>query len=432
MPPIYQYAGLTNTKTPGLSVEECASRIHHLAYVEERLMLLQAAHIISVPERDVKALLARLQYEDSQHANMLKNRLLELRVSKKKAFQPSDSPLTLVFDEAMFASGTAELLASLVTVFKPALLAAYQSYLATTNGLADYPAVRLIKTIMAEEEEALRLLRAAYGDVINSAEQQARADRWAEHLQTALTAAGGVDGSGPAAPETIVPLRATAPYVIPRQLTRDDAFPRVWDFVHVGNEQVHERLAQMISTRLSEVTVAEGLALVLCETPGQPWEFYVDLARHLWDEMRHSLFGEAAAEDIFGDRAAMPMRDFEADYLFKMTPLELYALIGIGVEAALMKYPPGKREEYEFCRDTARYPLMRTLQDFDWADEVLHVNIARRQLREWYDGNQAELVALAQQGLDFRASVRGAHPQSPLPDLNGRLAARSEEHHARL
>lgn len=431
MPAIYQYAGLTNTKTSGLSVEECASRVQHLAYVEERLMLLQAAHVISVPERDVKGLLARLQYEDSQHADMLKKRLPELRVSKKKAFQPPQSPLTIVFDEAMYADSTAELLAALVTVFKPALLAGYQSYLATTNGLADYPAVRLIRIIMAEEEEALRLLSAAYDDVVNSPERQAEANRWAEHLHTLLIAAGGVDGSGPVTPEAVVPRRATGPYVIPRQLTRDDAFPRVWDFIHVENEQVNQRLAQMISTRLSEVTVAEGLALVLCETPDQPWEFYVDLARHLWDEMRHSLFGEAAAEDIFGDRAAMPMRDFEAEYLFKMTPLELYALIGIGVEAALMKYPPGKREEYEFCRDSARYPLMRTLQDFDWADEVLHVNIARRQLKEWYNGDQSELVALAQQGLDFRASVRHAHPQSPLPDLNGRLAVRSEGDHAR-
>jgi len=421
MPAIYQYAGLTNTRTPGFGVEECAARLHHLAYVEERLMFLQAAHIISMPERDVKGLLARLQYEDAQHAHWLKNRLPELRQSKKKAFEAPDSLLSVVFDEALHAANTVELLAALAHVFKPALLAAYNTYLAATNDLADYPTAKLLKLIVAEETEALRLLEAAYGDVVKTAEQQAAAGRWADHLRRLLSAAGGVDGCGPVDPVAVAPQRAGAPYVIPRHLTRDDAFPRVWDFVHVENQQVATRLAQMISTRLSEVTVAEGLALVLCETAGQPWEFYVDLARHLWDEMRHSLFGEAAIEDLFGDRSAMPVRDFEAHYLFQMTPLELYALIGIGVEAALMKYPPGKREEYEFCRDAAHYPLMRTLQDFDWADEVLHVNIARRQLKEWHTGNQSELVALAQQGLDLRASVRHLHPQSPLPDLTGRI-----------
>ena len=86
-----------------------------------------------------------------------------------------------------------------------------------------------------------------------------------------------------------------------------------------------------------------------------------------------------------------------------------------------MKYPPGKREEFEFCRDTARHPLMTTLQDFDWADEVLHVHIARRRLKEWFDGSPEELQALGQKGLDFRARARAIHPQSPLPDASGKI-----------
>ena len=92
-----------------------------------------------------------------------------------------------------------------------------------------------------------------------------------------------------------------------------------------------------------------------------------------------------------------------------------------GVEAGLMKYPPGKREEFEFCRDTARHPLMTTLQDFDWADEVLHVRIARRRLKEWFKGSPEELQALGQKGLDFRARARALQPQSPLPDASGKI-----------
>lgn len=59
----------------------------------------------------------------------------------------------------------------------------------------------------------------------------------------------------------------------------------------------------MMSIRLSEVNVAEGLALVLIETTDMPWSFYMDISRHLWDEMRYSLFGEVAIEATFGDRA---------------------------------------------------------------------------------------------------------------------------------
>src|SRR5687768_1188890 len=120
MKPFYQYAGLQNVKQPGLSVEACVTRLQALAYVEERLMRLQAAHIVTVPEWDIKILLGRLQYEDAQHADQLKTRLPELRVSKKKAFEAPETPLKVVLDEAMVAANTVELLASLVLVFKPA------------------------------------------------------------------------------------------------------------------------------------------------------------------------------------------------------------------------------------------------------------------------------------------------------------------------
>ncbi len=419
---IYQYAGLQNVKQPGLSVDECAARLQALAYVEERLMRLQAAHIVTVPEWDIKGLLGRLQYEAAQHSDQLKARLPELRVSKKKAFGAPETPLQLVFDEAMHAANTAELLASLMLVFKPALRQAYRDYLAATNSLADYPTVRSLKMIVAEEEETLPLLEAAYRAVVSTLEQEAEARQWATALRDLLTAAGGVDGTGQVDAAKLQPVRATTPYAIPRKVSRDDTFHQIWDFVHVANERAAERFAQMLATRLSEITAAEGLAFVLCEVEGQPWPFYVDISRHLWDEVRHTLFGEAATEQIFGDRSAMPIRDFDLTYVFEMTPLQQYAALGLGIEAAMMKYPPGKREEYEFCRDVARHPLMTTFQDFDWADEVLHVNIARRQLKDWFRGSQAELIALAQQGVELRARVRKMQPPSPLPDMSHALA----------
>jgi hypothetical protein len=423
MNPIYQYAGLPHVKQPGLSVGECAARLQTLAYAEERLMRLQVAHMVSVPEWDIKGLLGRLQYEDALHADQLRNRLPELRVSKKKAYEAPDTPLRVVFDEAMHAATTVELLASLALVFKPALLQAYRNYLAATNALADYPTVRLLKIIIAEEVETLPLLEAAYRDTADTLEKEAAATGWANTLRDLLAAAGGLDGVGEVDSAQLQPVRAVSPYVIPRQMSRDHTFCQIWDFMHVENERAAERFAQMLATRLSEITAAEGLAFVLCEVEGQPWPFYVDISRHLWDEVRHTFFGEAAAEQILGDRAAMPIRNFDLTYVFQMTPLEQYAALGLGIEAAMMKYPPGKREEYEFCRDVAQHPLMTTFQDFDWADEVLHVNIARRQLKDWFRGSQQELMALAQQGVELRSRIRKMQPPSPLPDLSHILPA---------
>ena len=420
---VYQYAGLGRAKETGLSVEQCARQIQRIAYVEERLMFLQAVHIVTTPQRDLKALLSRLQYEDGLHADRLKTRLTELRISKGRSHRMPDERLKLLFDEAMFSAGSVELLAALAKVFKPALLEAYRNYLARTNGLADYESVRLMRNFVTEEEESLGLLEAAYGEVVNSAAKEAQAESWAGSLQRMLHAAGGIggemeidEGAATAGPER----SRGVEFHVARKPERDDTFPHVWDIVHVDEDRIPERFVQMIATRLGELTIAEALAIVLWDVKGQPWSFYAAISRHMWDEMRHSMFGEAAAEHVYGDRGVMPLRDFEIEYLFKMSPLELYAMLGIGVEAALMKYPPGKRAEYEFCRDLARHPLMTTFQDFDWADEVEHVNIARRQLKEWYAGDSEDLIALAEKGMEFRARTRRLHSPSPMPDLSAR------------
>ena len=136
----------------------------------------------------------------------------------------------------MYAANTVELLAGLTKVFKPALLEAYQRYIGETNGLADYPTVRILKTVIAEVEEGLCLLDAAYDDVVDTPEKEAEAENWTETLRNLLAAAGGIDGTGEVNHDVLRPVRATAPYLIPKQLTRDDTFPRVWDIIHVDNE----------------------------------------------------------------------------------------------------------------------------------------------------------------------------------------------------
>ena len=84
----YQYAGLDKPKAVGLQVAECGRRLHRLAYAESRLMFLQAAHIISTPQRDIKALLSRSQYEDGQHADRLKHRRIASRSLPDDLYRP--------------------------------------------------------------------------------------------------------------------------------------------------------------------------------------------------------------------------------------------------------------------------------------------------------------------------------------------------------
>ncbi|MBW7461894.1 hypothetical protein K0U00_48370, partial [Paenibacillus sepulcri] len=129
----------------------------------------------------------------------------------------------------------------------------------------------------------------------------------------------------------------------------------------------------MMFTRFFEMSPAEAVACVHFQSEGKPWEFYLDTARHAWDEVRHSWFSEAALRVKGYDIYDKPNWTGWLDMTLQLfEPDEAYTHLTIAIEKAAMKYPPGKREEWEFCRDIARDPLMTTFQDFDWADEVVH------------------------------------------------------------
>jgi hypothetical protein len=411
----YRYAGMQRVAAPGLSVAQAAERLLRFAYVEQRLMRLFCSRIVSISQRDVKVLLARLQYEAALHSNNWRSRVSEMRTNKSKLEKAPDPALEILFDEAEHLPGTYPFLAVVARLLKPALYQAYRAYQAATNGLADYPSVRLLQQHLPEEEEHLRLLNLALNDITPAQEEVRIAQEWEQRLSDFLAAAGGIDGTAPRS-EARSRIASTQLYHIPHILTRDQSLPRVWDYVVPLSEKVSAYLNYMMGLRISEINVAEGLAIVLFETPGMPWSFYLDISRHCWDEMRHSLFGEAAIEATYADRDALPIRDYEGVFVMEASPLEQYAVLGLMVEGKNMKYPPGKRQEWEFARDRARHPLMTTFQDFDWADEVLHVNIARRQLDSWFEGGLKTISPFAERGNAHRTAVKQRHPPAYLPD----------------
>jgi hypothetical protein len=411
---IVRYAGLQNVLVPGLSVAAAVERLRRFAYAEMRLMRLLASRIVSVPQRDVKALLSRMQYEDALHADSWRTRIREMRTAKSKLDDAPDPQLALMFDEADHLPGTYPFLAAVAQVLKPALQHAYRAYEAATNGLADYPSVRLLRQALEDEEGHLHLLTSVLRSLEPTAEEARLAAEWQESLRAYLAAAGGLDGVAPRQAAR-APHASVRPYRIPHQLTRDASLPRVWDYVAPPLEEVPAHLDYMMGLRLSEINVAEGLAIVLYETPDRPWSFYLDISRHCWDEMRHSLFGEAGIEGTYGDRGALPMRDYEGVFAMEAPPLEQYAVLGLEVEGKNMRYPPGKRQEWEFARDMARHPLMTTFQDYDWADEVLHVQIARRQLDTWFEGGLEEISGFSASGKEHRTEVKRRQAPTRIP-----------------
>jgi len=142
----------------------------------------------------------------------------------------------------------------------------------------------------------------------------------------------------------------------------------------------------MLYKRLREIDVPEMMAGIIAETTGKPWAYYRDMSRQLWDEARHAMMGEVGFTALGVDwTTARITWNWSYRLNAECTPLERHAVLFF-IEQGLMP-KTGKRYEFETAMNSG-VPLAATIQDFDWADEVLH----SRNGRQWY---VAEFESLA-------------------------------------
>jgi hypothetical protein len=396
IPRLAGVANLAQAQRMGFSVAEASRRLRRLVYVKQRLAFLAAAHLNATPEWEVKPALALHAWLDAEHATALRARLIELREPAGRLDQAPDAILAAVLDEALHARGTVELVGGVYGVLRPALLAAAERYLAETNPLADQPSCRLLKLICVEEREAIEWGRAAVAAVTASPEAQTPSEAWQKHLAAFLIAAGGVDGTE-AASQPKLPSRRAAekfePDITPRRDARfsglfDTSTPA--DTVYLDESRpVEERNLALLFKRVREMDVPEVVAGILAQSPPPEWDQCAQLFRQMWDEARHALLGGVALEARGASWQTLPINVTFSHKLAKFcSPVERHILL-YAIEQSLMPGRRGKRYEWELARASGD-ALSTTFQDFDWADEVLHVEIARRALRGRLKGGLAQ------------------------------------------
>jgi len=369
----------------GFSVEENVRRLLRFHWVERRLMGILVAHLTSEPVWEVKCALALHQWQSAEHVDALRRRVMEMRnpAPRLDAVPEDDAsaPALDAFLEQVDASrDTGELLAGVYGVLYPALAAAYRDHLARTNPLVDHPTRRILKFALLDLEEA----SAWSAGAATTIEEQRD---WMEHLRAYLAAAGGIAGdqSVKALDGTRHAPRAARHSFHPR---RDARFHGRYNFefaphlvYSMAEVPADERNLALLCKRTLEMDVPEMMASFMTERTGQPWEFYRDYSRQLWDEARHAMMGSVAFEAKGVDwRGEIPLNvSFALRLNLHATPVERQMML-YAIEQSLMPGETGKRYEYETAV-AAGDALSAHFHDYDWADEVLHAQIGRRVLK---------------------------------------------------
>lgn len=367
------------------AVNDMTRLLRLLFEVEREYLRTVTTLVYRVGEPELKYLICQHAWESAGHARFLRERGREL-TGFGSGENVRDS-IRQIFVEAVGhgRSDPLVLTAGFYGVLKPALLEAYRHYLKVTDHLADWPSKKLVEEFIADEQRHLGEI-APYLKGVEARE-------WQAHLTQALDAVGGWLGQ-----ETQLPLAAgyvwqldKTPYLHPATCNRgkypvcssvfgfdpaEDPIIRPW----LTDPQTDARVIRLLVYiwLMMEMDAIDYLATVFIDTPDAPFDLHHDLARHLWDESRHSQFGFRQLPKLGVDLMTVEHSLDLYNILVQMPPHERYAMMTMEFEAGSF---PTKAHVMDRVRELSDFEA-DTLLAFDRNDEQNHVRYGHRWLPE--------------------------------------------------
>ncbi|MEX1030073.1 MAG: hypothetical protein WDZ91_08545 [Paenibacillaceae bacterium] len=394
IPPLAGICDYGAAVKPGYDVERTVNLLKRYNYVKSRLLAIFSAHLAKTPEWEVKCAIGFHLWLESEHAASIRKRVSEMREPPLHMDKVPDPKLETLMEEVIRADNTVELLTGIYGVIKPDMIRSIQKHMAELNPLADHPTLRMLKIILSEEEEMVAWGKQAADALISASQSDGVANNWKKHVEHFLALAGGIDGASVRSGEN-ANIRARADgnkyemNVVPQRDSRfvdvHNRAGKIDDYYKDENLSPEERTFALLYKRLREMDVPEWLGPVLYKTKGKPWEYYVDVSRQLWDEVRHAMMGEVGIVAADVPFYKYPVCVSASEVLNKnFAPIESQLVLW-GIEQGLMHKHTGKRWEWDIAK-TSNNQLAVQFQDYDWADEVLHTQIGRKWLLPEYNG----------------------------------------------
>jgi hypothetical protein len=141
------------------TIEQSGRRIGQHAWIEMRLFEAIGAWVTSVPELEVKAVLAAQSHHHAWHAELwhgLLPSIPDLRTADLVA--PADEATRAIADSLAEPLGPGETVARLARLYRdvvPGLIATYRDHLDRTTPVTDGPTIRALHLVLTDEEDDL-------------------------------------------------------------------------------------------------------------------------------------------------------------------------------------------------------------------------------------------------------------------------------------
>ncbi|HUN09355.1 MAG TPA: DUF455 family protein [Aggregatilineales bacterium] len=321
---------------------------------------------------EVKQRVAYHLWEDLQISRQLRTRLWELRVNQPDRELPPQ--LQDAFHLLAMAQADFELLAGVYLVLKAELEKAYQRYIETTFDIYDHPSVLVLRHVLPMRQAQTTWARRIVDELADTGEKRRQVQRWMQFSHAVLAACGGIDGNTPIQEMPTLPpaYGLLLPFVEAR---RDDRFEVTIGSPAKPAESDHAAyVIWQFSNYVQEMQAAETLATILWEVEGVEWEFYYDIARHCWDEVRHSEIGQTRLGQLGYHIADFPSAVGSYAWRQLFDPLIRYCALTYVIEADSFKLKHASYQHYLEQGDMeSAQPIM-----YDIMDETMHVRFGQK------------------------------------------------------
>ena len=389
LPPLAGLGTFAEAMQPGLSIDACVARLKRHHWTLRRLHGIFIKRLTAEPIYELKMAFSLHAHYCAEHAAAWRTRVGEMREPPLGLDAVPHGALEIYFDEILAAPTTDALLLGIYGHALPALRDALERHQRETNRLVDHPSFRLCRFALIEVEEMITFGERGLAQLLTP-ERRFGLASWTDFLGQLLAHVGALDGHAATAGDDAAALPprqfSASPSAYARAPQRDERFQDSYNmgvhaeaFLYDESFPPDAKTLMMYYKRLREIDVPEMMASIIAETTGKPWAYTVDMTRQLWDEARHAMMGEVGFV-----RAGIDWRKFvRVNFTWslalntQLTPLERHAVLYF-IEQGLMP-KTGKRFEWEVGVASGD-EFSALIQDYDWADEVLHARIGR----DWY------------------------------------------------
>lgn len=366
----------------GLPVDENAQRLSNCFHAENQLLHTLAGALPRVPDFHLKIVLGTHLWRIAQNLNEYSSRLSELRERGDYPARPGDR-FENFLNEIDQVPSVHEQLVWIYQHFVPALCRIYDSYIVECDPLVDEPTVVVLRAARNAHEECCL-------EVVSRLENTEQMGNCVQHLGLIMESLAPIDH---------MPLRRgqVRKWTPSRQL---EHFARPSHFQQGTDHGIDRRVIYGRSDEFyfplkiefrrhflhhmvdAEMVAAELMACNIHEFPAMPLAFHIDMARQVWDEVRHARIQWEMLKDLNVPLGSFPVYHGYDLALYRRSLLDRLILFNrLGEAGAAQRH----RRRSRLLRQHG-FQRWAVLFDYLHADEVPHVMNGDRWARHLFTG----------------------------------------------